>query len=252
MDALKSVLIWAGVLVLILCWLPVLAVQRLFDRDPALYKTGRLFRKLGKAVSKVNPYWVLTITGNIHIDDRTPYVMICNHLSQADIPLISNLPWEMKWVAKKELFGAPVVGWMMKMAGDISVDRRAANRKAATFLQARNYIQDDCSVMFFPEGTRSRTGKLNRFAGGAFELAITENVPILPMAIDGTQNCLPAKSWKFGTAKDIKLKVLDPIDTQHLSGDDINKLTDEVRLKILSQLAEWRKKPVNQIDGLVK
>jgi 1-acyl-sn-glycerol-3-phosphate acyltransferase len=72
------------------------------------------------------------------------------------------------------------------------------------------------------------------------------------MAIDGTQNCLPAKSWKFGTAKDIKLKVLDPIDTQHLSGDDINKLTDEVRLKILSQLAEWRKKPVNQIDGLVK
>lgn len=252
MDALKSVLVWVAVLTLILCWLPMVALCRIFDREHARYKTGRLFRKLGKAISRVNPNWDLTITGNTAIDDRRPYVMVCNHLSQADIPFISNLPWEMKWVAKKELFEVPILGWMMKMAGDISVDRRAANRKAATFLQARNYLQDDCSVIFFPEGTRSRTGKMNRFARGAFELAITENVPILPMVIDGTQNCLPKKSWKFGTAKHTKLEVLAPISTEGLTPQDINELTDEVRFKILSQLAEWRNKPVGQIDGLVK
>lgn len=252
MDTLKSVLVWAGVLVLIILWLPLIAIQRLVDRDPARYKTGRLFRKLGKAISRVNPNWNLTITGNTDIDDRLPYVVVCNHLSQADIPLISNLPWEMKWVAKKELFDTPGVGWMMKMAGDISVDRRARDRKKVTFEQARYYLQHKCSVMFFPEGTRSRSGKLNRFAHGAFELAISEQVPILPMVIDGTQNCLPKKSWKFGSAKHIKLKVLEPIPVDDLTQDDIPEINDEVRLQILAQLSEWRRKPVKQIDGLVE
>src|SRR5699024_2861718 len=109
--------------------------------------------------------------------------MVCNHLSQADIPLISNLPWEMKWVAKKELFDLPIVGWMMKLAGDISVDRRAANRKKITFEQARYYLDNHCSVMFFPEGTRSRNGELKTFTKGAFELAIKEKVTILPLVI---------------------------------------------------------------------
>ncbi|MBN2731783.1 MAG: 1-acyl-sn-glycerol-3-phosphate acyltransferase [Balneolaceae bacterium] len=252
MDAFKSVLIWGGVLALLLIWLPLIAIQRLFDRDPARYKTGRLFRKLGKAISRINPNWNLTITGKTDIDDRRPYVIVCNHLSQADIPLISNIPWEMKWVAKKELFDVPLLGWMMKMAGDIAVDRRSRNRKEMTFREARHYLEQNCSVIFFPEGTRSRTGKLNRFARGAFELAVTENVPILPLVIDGTQNCLPKKSWKFGTARHIKLKVLEPISTKKLEVNDLEKLTDEVRFVILSQLSEWRKKPIAEIDGLAR
>lgn len=250
MDALRSLLIWFAILILILVWLPMLSIQRLFDRDPARYKTGRLFRKLGKAISKVNPNWNLTISGDIDIDDRRPYVIICNHLSQADIPLISNLPWEMKWVAKKQLFETPFLGWMMRMAGDISVDRRARDRRERTLQQCRHYLKNNCSVIFFPEGTRSRTGKLNRFAQGAFELAIKEGVPVLPLALEGTQNCLPKKSWKFGTANHIKLKVLKPIGTENISMDDIEDLTDEARYRILSQLAKWRKKPVAEIDAL--
>ncbi len=249
MNALKSVFIWTGIGLLVIIWLPMLAVRRVFDRDPAHYYTGRLFRKLGKALSKVNPNWQVTIEGEPDIDDRRPYVMVCNHLSQADIPVISNLPWEMKWVAKKELFEVPIIGWMLKMAGDIAVDRRAADRKVITFRRASRYLQQNCSVMFFPEGTRSRTGKLNRFARGAFELALIEGVPILPLAIDGTQNALPKKSWKFGPRNHIKLKVLKPIPTDNLSRDSINELTDQTRLEILEQLSEWRNKPVSQIDG---
>ena len=252
MDAIKSVLVWASVLLLIIMWLPLMAVCRLFEGDPSRYKTGRLFRRLGKAISRVNPKWNLTISGDTEIDDRRPYVMVCNHLSQADIPLICNVPWEMKWVAKKELFDVPMLGWMMKMSDDIPVDRAAADRKATTFLEARNRLKNNCSVMFFPEGTRSRTGKLKRFSHGAFELAITEGVPILPMAIDGTQNCLPAKSWKFGVAPHIKLKILEPIPTENLTTDDLDELTDEVRLRVLGQIAEWRNKPVSQVDGYIK
>lgn len=249
-SGIKSLLIWLGVAILILIWLPMLAICRLFDPDPAHYYTGKLFRKLGKSISKINPNWKIKISGRTDVDDRTPYIVVCNHLSQADIPLISNLPWEMKWVAKKELFDLPVVGWMMKLAGDISVDRRAENRKELTFEQAHYYLENRCSVMFFPEGTRSRDGNLNAFTRGAFELAIREQKPVLPLVIDGTQNTLPKRSWKFGIAKHIKLKVLNPVSTEGLQRNDTRSLTEEVRGRILEQLSEWRGKSAEKIDNL--
>ncbi len=252
MEHVKSIFIWTALGLLILCWLPLLAIRRVFDTDPARYKTGRLFRKLGKAISRVNPNWKIRISGRTDIDDRRPYVMVCNHLSQADIPLISNLPWEMKWVAKKELFDIPIVGWMMKLASDISVDRRAPDRKEATFKMARHYLSHNCSVIFFPEGTRSLNGKLNAFTRGAFELAIREQIPVLPLVIDGTQNALPKRSWKFGTAKQIRLKVLDPIPTEGLERNDTRELTEKVRSRILDQLSEWRNLPPEQIDRLAR
>lgn len=250
MSHIKSLFIWIGIALLILLWLPMLALRRLFDRDPAHYNTGKLFRKLGWAISRINPNWQINISGHIEIDDRRPYVMVCNHLSQADIPLISNLPWEMKWVAKKELFEVPVVGWMMRLAGDISVDRQARDRRKETFQQARYYLDRKCSVIFFPEGTRSRNGKLNRFTRGAFDLAISEDIAILPMVIDGTQNTLPKRSWKFGEAKHIKLKILEPLDTSKLERSDIQEISDRIRLRIAQQLAEWRRKPVEEVDNL--
>lgn len=251
MDSLKSILIWFGVAVLILFWLPLLAVSRLFDHDPAHYRTGRLFRLLGKAISNINPNWKITITGAVDIDDRRPYVIVCNHLSQADIPLISNLPWEMKWVAKKELFDTPVIGWMMKLAGDISVDRKALNRRRKTLNAAGSYLSKHCSVIFFPEGTRSRNGKLNSFTNGAFELAINEQTPVLPLVIDGTQTCLPKRSWKFGTARHIKLKVLEPVPVDSYTSEDVVQLKQKVRNSILQQLTEWRNEPAEKVDNLL-
>lgn len=250
-TTIKSVIIWVIVALLIILWLPLLVVVRLFDFDPSHYRTGRVFRMLGKAITKINPGWNITISGRTNIDDREPYIIVCNHLSQADIPLISNLPWEMKWVAKKALFDIPVVGWMMKLAGDISVDRRATNRKEHTFEQARFYLNNRCSVIFFPEGTRSRNGKLNAFTKGAFELAIREQIPVLPMVIDGTQNTLPKRSWKFGVAKHIKLKILDPVATDGMGRNDATPLSREVRSKVLKQLSEWRNKAPEEIDNLV-
>ncbi len=252
MEALKSALIWTGVALLILVWLPMLAIRRLFDTDPGRYYTGRLFRSLGKSISRINPNWQITLSGRLDIDDRRPYVIVCNHMSQADIPLISNLPWEMKWVAKKELFDTPVVGWMMKLAGDIAVNRSALMRKRTTLNAAGEILKKKCSVIFFPEGTRSPNGKLKRFTTGAFELAIKYKVPILPMVIDGTQNCLPKRSWKFGSAPDIRLKVLDPVPTDHLGTDEVDSLCTSVREKIRSQLMKWRELPARDVDHLLK
>lgn len=236
---------------LVVLWVPILSIRRLLDRGPALYKTGKVFRKLGKYASKVNPQWDVTLEGYEGINDRKPYVMICNHLSLADIPVISNLPWEMKWMVKKELFSLPLLGWLLKIGGDIPVDQHG-KKSIGPLRKAAFYLRHRCSVMFFPEGTRSRTGKLYRFNRGAFELAIQEQVSILPMVLDGTQGCLPKNSWKF-TGKDrIRLKVLEPVSTAGLTTDQAGELADQVRNILLEQLAQWRDLPVAEVDATVK
>jgi len=250
-QKLFSVLIWAGIVLLVILWLPAMAVIRLFDRDPVRYSTGRFFRRLGSAISRVNPNWKITIEGEKDIDGRNPYIVVCNHLSNADIPLISNLPWEMKWVAKKELFELPFLGWMMKMAQDISVDRSSSNKRIGVFKSCSFYLNNNCSVMFFPEGTRSRDGRMKRFSLGAFDLAIQKNIPILPLVIDGTQDCLPKKDWVFTTDAYVTLKVLEPINTDHLNEDDSIELMEKVRGEILAQLSAWREQPLSAIDATV-
>jgi len=244
-----SVLIWAGIGFLIIIWLPILGLARIFDRDPVRYRTGRLFRALGYAISRINPYWNITIEGHTEVDDRAPYIVVSNHLSNADIPLISNLPWEMKWVAKKELFAVPVIGWMMKWAQDIPVDRAASNKRVGVFEKCSYYLDNHCSVMFFPEGTRSRDGKLKRFSMGAFDLAVKKGIPILPLVIEGTQQCLPKKDWQFPPSAFVKLKVLAPVPTKKLTAGDAYSLMESIRGDIANQLAEWRNMPVSKIDA---
>ncbi len=252
MKSFSSVLLWFGIFLLILIWVPVLAIRRVFDRDPALYHTGKLFRQLGHVISKINPNWKIEIEGNTEIDDRKPYIVVSNHMSNADIPLISNLPWEMKWVAKKELFEVPVIGWLMRLAGDISVDRQAKDRRAITLKRCIYYLERNCSVIFFPEGTRSRDGNLNRFTNGAFDLAIRKNIDVLPLVIDGTKDCLPKKSWKFKPDVHVRLKILDPVSSGSFSEKEAAKFSEYVRMKIRNQLSEWRKEPVESVDNTLK
>jgi 1-acyl-sn-glycerol-3-phosphate acyltransferase len=248
MQQLVSVLIWIAISLLILLWLPLLAILRLFDREPGLYKTGRMFRKLGLNISRVNPNWKISIEGNTEIDDRLPYVIVSNHMSNADIPVISNLPWEMKWVAKKELFDLPIVGWMMKLAGDIPVSRGSKRQALMVFKKCKYYLDNNTSVMFFPEGTRSRTGNLTRFASGAFDLAIREKKPILPLVLDGTQGCLPKKSWVFEKDVHVRLKILDPISTEGYEKGESSELMKAVREQMATQLAIWRGVEVTEVD----
>lgn len=250
MKKLLSLYIWASIGLLVLAWLPILALIRLFDRDPAHYATGRVFRKVGDAMTRVNPLWNVEVDGNFPADPRAPYVVVSNHQSHADIPVISRLPWEMKWVAKAELFKIPVAGWMMRLAGDIGVNRRDLSSRTAVLISAKRYLKDRCSVIFFPEGTRSRDGRVRRFQTGAFRLAIDAGVPILPLAVDGTRDALPKHGWVFGPAIHARLRVLPPISTADLGRDDAEVLAEQTRQAIIAQIAAWRGTSPADIDAL--
>ncbi len=248
---IRSLITWFTAALLIFTWLPLLAFSRLFESDPVLYRTGYLFRKLGKVLTLVNPSWKLHISGELVTDPRRPYVVVCNHQSLADIPLVSNLPWEMKWMGKEELFKLPIFGWMMRLSGDIPVDRKNSRSGLVAFAKARRYLEQKCSVMMFPEGTRTQDGRVRRFNDGAFHLAITAKVPILPLVIEGSRDCIPKNSWKFGKPSDILLRVLPSIETSSLTLDDVARLRDTVRTVIMSQIAEWRSVPLGSVDGLI-
>ncbi len=246
---LRSGWTWTITILLIVLWFPLLLVVRLFDRDATRYRTGRWFRRLGVMITKVNPAWQLEITGRTIDDPRRPYVVISNHQSFADIPFISHLPWEMKWMAKEELFRLPFAGWMMRIAGDIPIKRGSLSSSKKALERARWYLENNCSVIIFPEGTRSPDGRVLRFSGGAFSLAINAGVPILPLVIEGSSDCLPKDSWMFGEPRKVRLHVMSPIETDELDPSDADELRERVRGQIIDHLADVQDMSAEAVDA---
>ncbi len=200
-----------------------------FDRGR--YAAGRLFRWLGVATVRLNPLWRFETSGVMIRDPRRPYVAVSNHESYADIFLISHLPWEMKWLSKETMFRIPCFGWMMRMAGDISIKRGERSSTVAAMAAARDRLRKRVSVMIFPEGTRSRTDELLPFKDGAFRLALETGTPILPMVVAGTRNAMAKGTFKFQRAR-ARVKVLEPIETQGMTLDHIAELRDRTRTLI--------------------
>lgn len=238
-DIIRSMIIWIRSALLILCWVPLLGVIRLFDRSETKMKTGYWFRRLGRALTRANPFWTIDRVGSDQLPEPRAYVVVSNHQSFADIPIISSVRWEMKWVAKEELFRFPVLGWLLKMAGDIPVDRGNRRSGGMMLLKAREYLEKGCPVMFFPEGTRSLDGNVGAFSPAPFHLAIRTGVPVIPIAISGSHRCLPKRSWVFGEPATIRLSVLPAVPTDSLSPADAEKLCSEIRHQITAQVQEW-------------
>ena len=242
MRVLRSLWIWGASGVLIMVWTALIGVIRLFDRDPARRRTAAWFRRLGRILGKINP-WRLHISGREHLDPAQTYVIVSNHQSLADIPLIAHLRVDTKWLAKAELFGVPFVGWMMRMAGGIPVERTNTRHAAKAMLRCAQDLRQRASVVFFPEGTRSRTGELLPFNDGPFRLAIREKVPILPLVVEGSGDALPRNTWLFGPAQDIYLQVLPAISVDGYDARETGNVRDlvhETMAQVLRRLRQTR------------
>jgi 1-acyl-sn-glycerol-3-phosphate acyltransferase len=236
-DVLRSLWIWCATAALVLAWVPVVLLVRLLDRHPMRVRTARVFRRLGPLVAKVNP-WRICITGREHIETGRVYVIVSNHQSFADIPLISHLHLDSKWLAKAELMRIPVLGWMMRAAGDIGVHRSDRRKAAQALLQCARCLNRGISVVFFPEGTRSKDGRILAFNDGPFQLALRENVPVLPLVVEGTGSALPRSTWRFGGTQDVHLTVLPPVVPEGFQATA--ELRDAVRQRMVDQLARMR------------
>jgi 1-acyl-sn-glycerol-3-phosphate acyltransferase len=175
----------------------------------------------------------IEIQGTANLDPNQPYIYFVNHQSNFDILALSaNIPGTVRYIAKKELFKVPFFGLGMKLAGVIKIDR--SNKE-----EARNSINKDAldrinkgvSVIIFPEGTRSKDGKIHPFKKGGIILAIEGNIPIAPLVISGSFHIMDKSSLKLKRGK-IKLEFLPPVRTEDYHYADRNELTKLIQQQI--------------------
>lgn len=226
---------------LLIAFLPAVALAALLHRrDPTRRIPGRWVRRLGKACGSAMPLWRFRVEGDVPpgIRERA-CVVVSNHESSADPFLLSRLPWDMRWVAKAELFRLPVAGWILRCGGDVPIRRGRGGSVRAMLEACRHTLRHGLPVMLFPEGTRSPDGELLPFKDGAFELAIEAGVPIVPIALAGTRDCRPKGSLWFGRAS-ATARILDPVETAGLTLEDVPALREEVRDRIGAEVASLR------------
>ena len=170
----------------------------------------------------------------------TTYVIISNHQSLLDILLMNCLRFKFKWISKIENFNVPVIGWYLKMAEYIVVDRGNEESKLEMLEKSFNCLKKGISIMIFPEGTRSLNNEIGFFKRGAFQLALQANVPILPVLIDGTGGILPKHGMIFGSGHQIAIKVLDPVNPANFDTDNPDNIALQFSLLMTSGLNELR------------
>ena len=224
--------------VVVLLALPALALVLLctWPFDPTRRAAGRFLRLCGASLAYAFPAWRARVDGAIP-PQRHPFVAVANHQSFLDVFMLARLPWEMKWVAKESLFKLPWMGWMFRLSGDIPVRRGDHESGQAVLAAARRYLGRGMSVMFFPEGTRSRDGRLQPFKSGAFRLAIEAGVPVLPIAVQGTAEGMPKGSPWVRPARP-RARVLPLVETGGLAPEQAERLRDQVRERIAAAVAD--------------
>lgn len=159
-----------------------------------------------------NPLWKARIQGRQKLPWRGPAVIVANHLSLVDILVLYGLYRPFKWVSKAENFKVPAVGWNMVLNDYVRLTRGDRDSIRAMMSHCRRHLERGSPVLIFPEGTRSRDGRLQPFKDGAFRLAMEAKVPVIPIAMRGTYETLPKHGLVLRQHMDARVQVLDPLD----------------------------------------
>ncbi len=197
-----------------------------------------LFEKRGYFAHWCARTWsqlILKTTG-VHVDVRgldrlvlgRTYVFVANHQSIYDIPILFwSLPYQLRIIAKESLGRFPFLGWHLRRTGHMLVDRKRPDR-AAIFSWASRLTSQGLSLIVFPEGTRSHDGRVARFKGGSFYLALEAGLPIVPISVIGSRHIM-LKGRLATYPGHVRLVVHEPIDTSGLAGSDPRAFAERVR-----------------------
>jgi len=172
----------------------------------------------------------VTIEGREHLDPDASYVFTGNHTSNIDIPImIGNLPVSVRFLAKKELFGVPVLGGAMRGIHMVRTDRAAGTAAHREINQQVDRVVDaGLSLVIYPEGTRSRNAEVKAFKKGAFRIAIDNSMPVVPVTTWGADRVWRPGWWLIFGGR-VRVVVHEPIPTSDMGPGDIDSLRDKVR-----------------------
>src|SRR3990172_2779248 len=206
----RTLLVWIiGLPVTIILFIFVI-LSLTFDRSGnAIHSIGRLWSRILLFLIGVT----VEIKGTENLLQDGPQILASNHQGAFDIlALQAFIPMQFRWVAKKSLFKIPIVGWSMSLAGYIGIERERASSAYKSIEAAAERIKNGTSVLIFPEGTRSNTGKLLPFKRGGFLLAVKSGAPVVPLSIQGSTGIMRRGSLLIRPGK-IKIAIGRPIHT---------------------------------------
>ncbi|MBT5471890.1 MAG: 1-acyl-sn-glycerol-3-phosphate acyltransferase [Nitrospina sp.] len=168
------------------------------------------------------------ITGLEHMLTDQPQIFVSNHQGYFDIFALSGyLPVQIRWVAKSSLFKIPFMGWAMTAAGYIPVTRTDRKKSYQAFIKTVEKVKEGCSVIIFPEGTRSEDGKIGEFKKGSNLIASRSNSPMVPITIIGSGDIIKKGSAIINPGS-VQI-ILSPPVRKHLEEKDDGTILNSIR-----------------------
>ena len=229
-------------LFLVAFWFTLIAVLAPFmilltvitGNENMMYAPVRLFVRVGLALVGVR----VEVKGIEMTDPKQTYIFTPNHQSFIEVPLlVTFLKRNLAYLAKKELFKYPIWKQGIKLIGVVPVDRSNTQAAVESARLATENLRRGKSYAIYPEGTRSRDGRLLPFKKGAFMMAIDAGVPIVPVSISGSTKIMPKGEIKIFPST-VRITVHEPISTSGYSKENITEVIKETRAKVISALIE--------------
>jgi 1-acyl-sn-glycerol-3-phosphate acyltransferase len=174
----------------------------------------------------------IRVFGIEKLDPQRSYVLVSNHASYMDTPaILSSVPLQFRFFAKKGLFSIPFLGWHLRHAGHLPVARGDPRASLKTMSEGAKLIRErEVSLLLFPEGGRSEK-RMRPFREGAAYIAIKAEVPAVPIGLVNTRGVLPMHSWVIRPGS-IEVHVGDPIETVGMALHDRGRLNEELQQRV--------------------
>ncbi|MCL5005180.1 MAG: 1-acyl-sn-glycerol-3-phosphate acyltransferase [Acidobacteria bacterium] len=222
----------AVVLYILIVGLPLLLLCAVTGNTDRIYRAGIAGARMAFWLAGVR----VVVEGRQKIPTALAVVFMSNHQSNCDPPaLVAILP-PILILAKKEVFRIPILGDGMRMRGFIPVDRKSREQAFAAVDQAVESIKNGHSFLVFPEGTRSKNGRLQAFKKGVFVMAIKAGVPIMPISVSGGSKIIRKGEFAIHEGT-LRITIHDPVPTAHYSIANRAEVAAQVRHAILAGLA---------------
>lgn len=218
-----------------------------FDRQRKV--VHEISRGISMLFFSMPPAWKTRVRGLEYVDRRQVYVIVLNHRSMVDIPMLYWVPLNFRWVSKSSNKRMPLIGQFMWLHGDILISIKKPRQAAAMIMnKGRIWLNDrKVCISIFPEGSRSETDEIQMFKPTAFALAKEAGVGILPVVLDGSK--VIGKNGKLPWRHTFTVQVLEPVTAEDVAAKDTKELMNETRDRMVAakeairaELAELKSK----------